>query len=294
MNVRPAGSITSSISAPALPGIGLRAQHLEEVLACRPDVAWFEIHAENYMHDPVALASLERVRAHYPLSLHGVALSLGSAGPLDRGHLDRLKCLVDRLDPFLVSEHMAWSVIDGVHFNDLLPLPCTEEALQTMSSHVDEVQDVLGRRILVENPSGYLRFRHSTMSEAVFLTELVRRTGCGLLCDVNNIYVGAQNIETDPIEYLDLLPAAAVGEIHLAGHAVKIVGNRSVLIDDHASRVCGRVWALYREALTRFGCQPTLIEWDADVPPLDTLLSEAAKARYVATTLPGRNNADAA
>ena len=282
MDVRPAGSITSSRAVAALAGIGLRAPHMEAVLARRPDVAWFEVHPENYMHDPMALTALEQVRWHYPLSLHGVALSLGSAGPLDRGHLNRLKGLVDRLDPFLVSEHMAWSVSDGAHFNDLLPLPCTEEALQTMSSHVDEVQDVLGRRILVENPSGYLRFRHSTMGEAVFLAELVRRTGCGLLCDVNNIFVSAHNIQTDPIEYLDLLPAAAVGEIHLAGHATNIVGNRTVLIDDHASRVSDGVWALYRQAVIRFGRRPTLIEWDADLPPLDTLLSEAAKADLVA------------
>jgi len=282
MDVRPADSISSSSLAPALPGIGLRAQHIKEVLARRPDVAWFEVHAENYMHDSAGLAALEQVRAQYPLSLHGVALSLGSAGPLDRRHLDRLKSLADRLDPFLVSEHLAWSAHDGAHFNDLLPLPWTEEALETMSSHVNEVQDVLGRRILVENPSGYLRFRHSTMDEAFFLAELVRRTGCGLLCDVNNIYVSAQNIETDPIEYLALLPAAAVGEIHLAGHAVKIVGNRTVLIDNHASRVSDGVWALYREALTRFGRRPTLIEWDADLPDLDTLMSEAAKAGDVA------------
>jgi uncharacterized protein len=181
----PAGSIASPYPTPVSPGIGLRAPHIEEVLTCRPDVAWFEVHPENYMYDTMALAALERVRSRYPLSLHGVALSLGSAGPLDRPHLDRLKSLVDRLDPFLVSEHMAWSVNDGAHFNDLLPLPWTEEALETMSSHVAEVQDVIGRRILVENPSGYLRFRHSTMGEAVFLADLVRRTGCGLLCDVN-------------------------------------------------------------------------------------------------------------
>lgn len=282
MDVRPAHLINPSCPTPASAGIGLRAPHIQEVLTRRPDVAWFEVHAENYMHDPMALAALERVRSHYPLSLHGVALSLGSAGPLDHAHLDRLKYLVDRLDPFLVSEHMAWSANGGAHFNDLLPLPCTEEALETMSSHVAEVQDTLGRSILVENPSGYLRFRHSTMGEAVFLRELVCRTGCGLLCDVNNIYVSAQNIQTDPTEYLDLLPAFAVGEIHLAGHAVNIVGNRTVLIDDHASRVSDGVWALYREALTRFGCRPTLIEWDADLPPLDTLLSEAAKAGDVA------------
>jgi len=282
MDVRPAGSTKSSCPLSTLSGIGLRGPHINEVLACRPDVAWFEVHPENFMHDPAALAALQQVRSHYPLSLHGVALSLGSAGALDRRHLERLKCLVDRLDPFLVSEHVAWSVIDGAHFNDLLPLPCTEEALDTMTSHVAEVQDVLGRRILVENPSGYLRFRHSTMGEAVFLAELVRRTGCGLLCDVNNIYVSAQNIGTDPMEYLDLLPAAAVGEIHLAGHAVNIVGNRTVLIDDHASRVADGVWTLYRQALARFGTGPTLIEWDADLPPLDTLMSEAAKASDIA------------
>jgi uncharacterized protein (UPF0276 family) len=291
MAVRPAGAAAST-SAP--PGIGLRAQHMEEVLARRPDVAWFEIHPENYMHDPEALALLEQVRTHYPLSMHGVALSLGSAGPLDGDHLARLKQMADRLDPFLVSEHMAWSISDGAHLNDLLPLPCTEEALETMATHVAQVQDVLGRAILVENPSGYLRFRHSTMDEAVFLAELVHRTGCGLLCDVNNIYVSAQNIATDPIEYLDLLPAAAVGEIHLAGHAVNVVGNRTVLIDDHASRVSDGVWDLYRDALVRFGNRPTLIEWDADLPTLDTLLDEAAKARDVAASLGGGHHAHAA
>jgi uncharacterized protein len=277
-----------------MPGIGLRAQHMEEVLARRPDVAWFEVHPENYMHDPVALAALEQIRAHYPVSLHGVALSLGSAGPLDRDHLARLKQMADRLDPFLISEHMAWSANDGAHLNDLLPLPCTEEALETMATHVAQIQDVLGRAILVENPSGYLRFRHSTMDEAVFLAELVRRTGCGLLCDVNNIYVSAQNIATDPIEYLDLLPAAAVGEIHLAGHAVNQVGDRRILIDDHASRVSDGVWSLYREALARFGDRPTLIEWDADLPTLDTLLDEAAKAGAVATAMDGERHANAA
>jgi uncharacterized protein (UPF0276 family) len=285
MQVRSAGMINGSRHSFVLPGIGLRGQHVEEVLTRRPDIAWFEVHAENYMHDPIALASLTQVRDRYPLSLHGVAMSLGSAGPLDRDHLARLKQLVEALDPFLVSEHMAWSANDGAHLNDLLPLPCTEEALDVMTAHVDEVQGALGRTILVENPSGYLRFRHSTMSEAEFLAELVRRTGCGLLCDVNNIYVSAQNIETDPIEYLDLLPAASVGEIHLAGHAVNTIGNRTILIDDHASRVSDGVWALYREARIRFGGLPTLIEWDADLPALDTLLLEAAQVRDVATTV---------
>jgi uncharacterized protein (UPF0276 family) len=292
--LRPTGLNSGPTHSTVWPGIGLRAQHTEEVLTRRPDIAWFEVHAENYMHDPAALASLTRLGEQYPLSLHGVAMSLGSAGPLDHQHVARLKCLVDRLDPFLVSEHMAWSANGGAHLNDLLPLPCTEEALEVMTAHVNEVQDVLGRTILVENPSGYLRFRHSTMGEAAFLAELVSRTGCGLLCDVSNIYVSAHNIETDPIEYLDLLPAASVGEIHLAGHSVNIVEGRKVLIDDHASRVPGGVWELYREALIRFENPPTLIEWDADLPALDTLLAEAAKARFVAGMISGRSHADAA
>ncbi len=294
MQVRSAGLNSRPTHTPMLPGIGLRAQHMEEVLIRRPDVAWFEVHAENYMHDPAALTSLTRVRDRYPLSLHGVAMSLGSAGPLDRNHLARLKNLVDRLDPFLVSEHMAWSANDGAHLNDLLPLPCTEEALDVMTAHVNEVQQTLGRTILVENPSGYLRFTHSTMGEAAFLAKLVRRTGCGLLCDVNNIYVSAHNIQTDPIEYLDLLPAAAVREIHLGGHSVNAVGDRNVLIDDHASRVQGAVWELYRQALIRFHSPPTLIEWDANLPEFDTLLAEAAKARFVAGMLTGGCHANAA
>jgi uncharacterized protein (UPF0276 family) len=275
-------------------GLGLRSPHLEEVLVRRPDVAWFEVHPENFMHNPAALASLERVRSDYPVSLHGVALSLGSAGPLDVDHLARLKAMVDRLDPFLVSEHMAWSANDGAHLNDLLPLPCTEEALEVMAAHVDQMQSELGRSILLENPSSYLRFRHSTMGEASFLAELVRRTGCGLLCDVNNIYVSAHNIGVDPVGYLDTLPPAAIGEIHIAGHAANLVGARTILIDDHASRVGAQVWALYGQALRRFGHQPTLIEWDADLPTLNVLLGEAAQARAVADALGGDHHADAA
>lgn len=259
-------------------GVGLRPAHVTEVIDRRPAVDWFEIHPENYMYDPKGLASIERIRANYPLSLHGVALSLGSAGSLDADHLARLKAMVERLEPFLVSEHMAWSTSGGFHLNDLLPLPCTEEALDTMVAHVDQVQSELGRRILVENPSGYLRFRHATMGEAIFLGELVRRTGCGLLCDVNNIFVSSHNIGVDPIEYLDTLPQAAVGEIHVAGHVAKAVGDRTILIDDHASAVSEKVWDLYVEALRRFGNRATLVEWDADVPALDVLLTEAAKA----------------
>ena len=272
-------------------GVGLRSPHVPKVLVRRPKVSWFEVHPENYMHNPSDLESLEHIRADYPVSLHGVALSLGSAESLDTDHLARLKAMVDRIDPFLVSEHMAWSANDGIHLNDLLPLPCTEEALDVMVAHVDQVQSAIGRSILVENPSGYLRFRHSTMSEAVFLGELVRRTGCGLLCDVNNIFVSAHNIGVDPIGYLDTLPADAVGEIHVAGHVANTVGGRTILIDDHASSVSDQVWALYIQALKRFGHRPTLIEWDAALPTLDILLAEAAKARSLAAALHGSSDA---
>jgi uncharacterized protein len=275
-------------------GVGLRSGHVAEVIDRRPDVDWFEIHPENYMHDPRGLLSIERIRADYPLSLHGVALSLGSAGLLDADHLARLKAMVDRLDPFLVSEHMAWSASSGFHLNDLLPLPCTEEALATMVAHVDQVQSELRRRILVENPSGYLRFTHATMSEAVFLGELVRRTGCGLLCDVNNIFVSSHNIGVDPIEYLDTLPKAAVGEIHVAGHVANVVEDRTILIDDHASAVNEKVWTLYVEALRRFGNQATLIEWDADIPELDVLLAEAVKAGNLGRGFEGEVHANVA
>jgi uncharacterized protein (UPF0276 family) len=251
---------------------------MNEVLASRPDVGWFEVHPENYMRNPAALRLLQQVRTHYPLSLHGVALSLGSIGPLDVDHLARLKALVDQLDPFLVSEHMAWCSVGSDYLNDLLPLPCTEEALAVMVSHVSQVQETLHRQILVENPSGYLRYDYSTMGEATFLAELVRRTGCGLLCDVNNIYVSASNLGFDPSEYMRVLPIGTVAEIHLAGHSANSVGDSRILIDDHASRVPVPVWELFDEAVRRFGSVPTLVEWDNDLPALDILLGEAGKA----------------
>jgi uncharacterized protein len=259
-------------------GIGLRPPHFEEVLARRPRIAWFEVHAENYMLDAVALRALERVRALWPISLHGVSLSLGSAGVVDDAHLSRLAALVERLDPFLVSEHMSWSAVDGVHLNDLLPLPFTAEALGILIGHVSQVQETLGRPILLENPSGYLRFSHSTMSEAEFLAELVRSTGCGVLFDVNNLYVSSQNIGVNALEYMSALPPGAVGEMHLAGHSVNHVLGHEVLIDDHGSKVSDPVWELYQYAVGRFGGLPTLIEWDNDLPALDVLLQEARKA----------------
>lgn len=262
----------------ATAGIGLRSAHVAEIVAGRPQVGFLEIHAENYMSGSSALAALDRLRWDYPISLHGVGLSLGGAGALDTRHLARFKLLADQLDPAFVSEHLSWSGTAGIYLNDLLPLPYTEEALDLFCSHVDQVQDALGRRLLVENPASYLRFRHSTMDEAEFLGAVVERTGCGVLCDVNNLYVNARNFGVDPIAYLDALPASAVAEIHLAGHHCNDVDGRQILIDDHGSPVAEPVWALYGEAIERFGCVPTLIEWDTHIPPLAVLLAEAQRA----------------
>lgn len=262
----------------AAAGIGLRSIHVAEVLATRPAVAWFEIHAENYMTGGPVLRALERIRASYPISLHGVGLSLGSAGPLDGRHLARLRSLIARLEPALVSEHLAWSSVGGTYLNHLLPLPYTEATLAVVCRHVAETQDALGRAILVENPSSYLRFSASSIPEAEFLAEVSRRTGCRLLCDVNNVHVTCTNLGLDPVAYLAALPAAAIEEFHLAGHAVNDADGRTILIDDHGSRVADPVWALYRRALARIGPRPSLIEWDTDIPALAVLLEEARLA----------------
>ena len=267
---------------PAKAGIGLRFPHHQAVADTRPEVAWLEVHTENYMGGGTPLRYLETIRRDYPLSLHGVGLSLGSAEGLDAGHLERVRRTVERFEPGLVSEHLSWSVVGGTYLADLLPLPLTEEALDVVCRHVEQVQACLKRRILVENPSTYLQFRHSTIPEWEFLANVAQRTGCGILCDVNNIYVSACNHGWDASAYIAALPLAAVGEIHLAGHAVKkLDGGRTLRIDDHGSRVAPEVWALYAEALARFGPVPTLIEWDTGVPPLEVLLEEAARAAAV-------------
>ena len=209
-------------------------------------------------------------------------MSLGSAEKIDAAHLERVQRVVERIEPGLVSEHLSWSVVGGAHLADLLPLPMTEEALEVVCRHVDQAQATLKRRLLIENPSTYLRFRHSTIPEWEFLARVAQRTGCGILCDVNNIYVSACNHGWDAATYLAALPSAAVGEIHLAGHAVKQLDDGQTLrIDDHGSRVAPAVWTLYAQALAHFGAVPTLIEWDTDVPPLEVLLDEAARARVV-------------
>lgn len=260
---------------PAVAGIGLRGPHIAEILATRPALGWCEVHPENYMAGGPALSRLHAIRREYPVSLHGVGMSLGSAEGLDPRHLARLKSLTGQIEPGLVSEHLAWSVIDGTYLNDLLPLPYTEESLEIVSRNVQTMQEALGRAILVENPSAYLRFEHSPIPEPEFLAELVRRTGCGLLCDVNNIHVTCTNFTLDALAYLDALPAGAVGEIHVAGHHRGEYDGRAVLIDEHGSRTIPPVWSLYRYALGRFGRVPTLVEWDKQIPELAVLMDEA-------------------
>jgi hypothetical protein len=253
--------------------------HHDEVLTRRPPVAWLEVHTENYFHDggPHLLA-LERARAHYPLSLHGVGLGLGSVEPLDRVHLERVKRAVQRFEPALVSEHACWGHAGGEHFNDLLPLPYTEEAVEHLAARVRQVQDFLGRQILVENLSSYFAYCASRLTEWEYLAAVVERSGCGLLLDVNNVYVNSINVGLDADRFIANVPLAAVQEIHLAGHRRNRVGERELLVDDHGSAVCTEVWALYERAIACLGPVPTLIEWDTDVPALDVLVAEARKA----------------
>jgi uncharacterized protein (UPF0276 family) len=268
---------------PARAGIGLRHPHHRAFVEERPPVGWIEVHSENYFGGGQPLAFLEAARAHYPLSLHGVGLSLGTDGPLDPEHLARIKALIGCVEPALVSEHVSWSVSGGVYLNDLLPLPYTEESLDVVCTHVRETQDFLGRRILVENPSTYLQFTHSTIPEWEFVAEIARRTGCGLLLDVNNVYVSAGNHGFDAARYLAAMPHEAVQEIHLAGHAVREIDGVTLRIDDHGSPVCEAVWQLYRAALRQLGPVPTLIEWDCNIPELAALVAEAAIADCILT-----------
>jgi uncharacterized protein len=266
---------------PAAIGVGLRAPHISEIIAARPAIGWLEVHAENYLGGGPEPVRLDTIRQEYPLSLHGVGLSLGSAEGLADEHLRRLQALIVRTEPFLVSEHFSWSITGDDYLNDLLP-PYTEESLDIVVANVAKAQAALGRRLLVENPASYLRYRHSTIPEPDFLGELVRRSGCGLLCDVNNIFVTCSNLGLNAETYLEALPAAAVGEIHIAGHSHVMRGGHGLLIDDHGSPVPPPVWDLYRHALKRFGLVPSLVEWDNNLPPLTQLLDEARKAERAA------------
>lgn len=263
---------------PRLAGIGLRTPHFEALAASRPALSFLEVHSENYFAEGgPALAWLERFRADYAVSLHGVGLSLGSVDRLDPDHLDRLARLARRIEPALVSEHLCWSRAGSRHLGELLPLPYTQESLAVVCSRVDEAQDRLGRRLLVENVAAYLRYRESTIPEGDFVAEVARRTGCGVLLDVNNAFVNAQNHGTDARAFLAAIDPATVGEIHLAGPERTEDG----LIDTHGARVPPEVWALYAETIARLGPVPTLVEWDTDIPPLDVLLEEARAATSI-------------
>jgi uncharacterized protein len=278
--------MTSRRHAPHVAGIGLRLPHLAEVVATRPAVEWWEIHPENFVANPHATELLLEVCREYPISVHTVGVSIGSASGVDRVHAKRVRTLIDAVDPVLVSGHLAWSTHAGQYLNDLLPLPYNEEALQLLAAHLSEVQDTIGRPYLIENPSSYVGFRGSTMTEVEFLCELVHRTGCQLLCDVSNVYLSARNMGFDAYYYIDSLPADAIGELHLGGFtAEEDPGNpdAELLVDTHATRIAEPAWELYAHAIRRFGAKPTLIEWDNDIPTLPTLLGEATHADDVAT-----------
>jgi len=263
---------------PPTAGVGLRSPHVARIRAERPAIGWLEAHSENYFVDGgPALEALEAIRVDYPVALHGVGLSLGSADALDAAHLERLKRLADRIEPAAVSEHLCWGRIDGRHLNDLLPLPLTEEALELVADRVDAAQTALGRALLVENVSAYLRFASDAMAEWEFVAGVARRAGCRILLDLNNVYVNAVNHGFDPLDYLEAIPGDAVGEIHLAGF--EDIG--ACLIDTHGARVAPAVWDLYRAAIERFGAKPTLVEWDTDLPSLEVLLDEASTAQSI-------------
>ena len=260
---------------PCIAGIGLRAPHYREVLQKLPKLGWVEVHSENFFGGGAPLHTLLKVREHYPVSLHGVGMGLASTTPLDTVHLSALKQLCDAVQPALVSEHLCWNATDNMVINDLLPFPYTREALLHVAQRVEHVQETLGRQLLVENLSSYLSFTHSEMSEGEFLSELSRRTGCGILFDINNLYVNARNLGVDVEAFIKAMPAEAVKEYHLAGYCVR----DGCLVDTHDHPVYPEVWELYEYALRHIGPRPTLIEWDSDIPALTVLIGEAEKAQ---------------
>jgi uncharacterized protein (UPF0276 family) len=270
---------------PTSAGIGLRLPHIEEAVATRPPVAWLEIHPENFIANPHATELLSDLAGSYPVSVHTVGVSVGSATGIDRKHLARVRALIERIDPVLVSGHLAWSTHGSEYLNDLLPLPYTDDTLRLVSDQLAEVQDGLGRSFLLENPASYVGFTGSTMTEVEFLNELVDRAGCRLLCDVSNVYLSAHNMGYDAHGYLDGLPSDAIGELHLGGftrEADEATPGGEVLIDTHAARVADAAWELYAYAIGRFGRRPTLLEWDNEIPALATLLEEARRADAIA------------
>ncbi len=279
---------------PLQAGIGLRYQNSQDILNTKPKVGFLEAHSENYFSagGPL-LRQMEELATHYPLSLHGVGLSLGSATPLDKDHLKKLKALVNRFDPFLFSEHVSWSGISQPHriqVPDLLPMPYTKESLANIVDHIDQVQTFIGRKMLVENPSSYMAYKNITFTEPEFLNEICRQTGCSLLLDINNIYVSAHNLGFDALTYLQTINATFVEQIHLAGYTPQQVETETVLIDTHSKPVYDPVWKLYEKALKHLGDTPTLIEWDLDIPKLDILVAEAHKADAIRAKIFGEHN----
>ncbi len=265
---------------PARPGVGYKPQHFSDIMRDPAPVAWLEIHAENYMgQGGRPLAQLRHLAERFPISVHGVGLSIGGEGPLDPDHLERLRRLCDTINPASFSEHLAWSTHGAEFFNDLLPLPYTADTLTRVADHIDELQNVLGREMLLENPSSYLAFAESTYSEVDFLTEVSRRSGCGLLLDVNNVFVSATNLQVRPQDYINAFPMEKVGEIHLGGHDEDEDDHGApLLIDSHGREIADPVWALLDLTLERAGPKPLLIEWDTDVPDWPVLAAEASRA----------------
>ncbi|KEO54322.1 DUF692 domain-containing protein [Thioclava pacifica] len=270
------------MTLPRKPGLGFKPEHFPAIAETKPNLGFFEIHAENYMGaGGMPHAMLQRLREDYAVSIHGVGLSIGGPDPLDRDHLARLKTLCDRYEPESFSEHLAWASHGGVWMHDLLPLPYTQETLAIVCDHIDELQDHLGRRMLLENPATYVLFDNSDIPETEFLTEISRRTGCGLLLDVNNVFVSCVNHRQDPRAYLDAFPLAKINEIHLAGHEEEELPSGPLLIDSHGREVAEPVWALYGEIVSKIGPLPSLIEWDNDVPAFAVLMAEAERARSI-------------
>lgn len=270
---------------PSRCGVGLKAEHYQDILETKPDIGWFEVHPENYMGaGGPPHHYLTKIRENYPLSLHGVGLSIGSAKPLDMDHVTRFADLVKRYEPGLVSEHLAWSSHDEGYFNDLLPLPYTEETMKTVCAHINEFQEAIARPMLLENPSVYVEFDTHDYGETEFLGEIAKRTGCGLLLDVNNVIITCNNTGADPYEYVDKFPLDHVGEIHLAGHDQDKDDNGDLLlIDSHDREVDDKVWSLYETMVAKAGSRPSLVEWDADIPTWKRLHAEAKRAEAVMT-----------
>lgn len=279
-------SVDSTV--PARAGAGLKGQHIDDILADKFKMGFFEVHAENYMGDGgMPHQALTKIRENFPISVHGVGLSIGAEKGLDDMHIERLAKVVDRYQPGIVSEHLAWSTHDTHYYNDLLPVPYDQETLDRVVSHIGQVQDRLKRPILLENPSTYVAFSQSTMSETDFITEIARRAGCGLLLDINNVFVSAINHKFSPREYLNNFPLGHVGEIHLAGHAEDTDDDGEILlIDAHDRPVCDEVWGLYKHVVTEIGTIPTLVEWDNDVPDWPILRREAKLAEAILSQVP--------